>query len=73
MLLVVGAQLIIVHESKVLPDKKLRLQLMLLDITKMKEIRLRKEPSIWMNWRARLDHLDPGLNLPHRAPLRNEL
>jgi len=62
-----------VRENKVLPDKKLRLQLMLLDITKTKEIRLRKELSIWMNWRARLGHLGPGLNLPHRAPLRNEL
>jgi hypothetical protein len=69
----VRAQLISVHENKVLLDKKLRLQRMLLDITKMKEIRLQKELSIWMNWKVRLDHLDPGSNLPHRPRLRNGL
>jgi hypothetical protein len=34
-----------VHENKVLLDKKLRLQRMLLDITRMKGIRSRKELS----------------------------
>jgi hypothetical protein len=61
-----------VHENKVLLDKKLRLQRMLLDITTMKGIRLRKELSIWMNWKVRVDHLDHAPTLPHRPRLRNE-
>jgi hypothetical protein len=60
-----------VHENKVLLDKKLRLQRMLLDITRMKGIRLRKELSIWMSWKVRVGHLEHALNLPHRPRLRN--
>jgi hypothetical protein len=69
---VVGAQLMSVHGNRVLPDKKLRLQRMLLDITRMKGIRSRKELSIWMNWKVKLDHLDLASNLPLRPRLRNE-
>jgi hypothetical protein len=69
---VVRAQLISVHENKVLLDKKLRLRRMLLDITKMKGIRLRKELFTWMNWKVKLDHLDLASNLPLRPRLRNE-
>jgi hypothetical protein len=61
-----------VRGNKVLLDKKLRLQRMLLDITRMKVIRLRKELSIWMNWKVKLDHLDLASNLPLRPRLRNE-
>jgi hypothetical protein len=61
-----------VRGNKVLLDKKLRLQRMPLDITRMREIKSRKELSIWMNWKVKLDHLDHASTLPHRPRLRNE-